>query len=148
MSPLLSLYRRDNDDESLLLFPEASHLPTVRDGLEPAVAWLPNDEGQLAVDVYDGDDEIVIRSAIAGVNPEDLEVILHNDMLTIRGRRDAAEPAGRPLLRECHWGSFSRSLILPTEIDAESITATITDGVLMVRLPKILRSRRIAVRGN
>lgn len=148
MSPLLSLYRRDNDEESLLLFPEASHLPTVNDGREPPVAWLPNDEGQLAVDVYDGDDEIVIRSAIAGVSPEDLEVILHNDMLTVRGRREAVEPAGRPLLRECHWGSFSRSLILPTEIDAENITATINDGVLLVRLPKILRSRRIAVRGN
>jgi HSP20 family protein len=136
-------------DEDNLLFPEASHLPTVNEqpgsGEQP---WLNEDEGQLSVDVYEGDKEIVVISAIAGVKSEDMEVFLHNDMLTVRGRRTAPLVEGRPLVRECHWGPFSRSLILPTEIDADGITAGIKEGVLTVKLPKISRLRTIKVRRN
>jgi HSP20 family protein len=149
MSPILSLRRPGSPrppDDDLLLFPEAAHLPTVCEKERPD-QWLQHDEGQLAVDVYDGEGELIVKSPIAGVRPHDLEVFLHNDMLTIRGRREHAEPAGRPILRECHWGSFSRSLILPTEIDADGIVASIKEGVLTVRLPKLTRSRKIAVQG-
>ena len=151
MSPILSLRRPGSPtppDEDLLLFPEAEHMPTIREQTDRPDQWLQSDEGQLAVDVYDGEGELIVRSPIAGVHPQDLEVFLHNDMLTIRGRREHAEPVGRPILRECHWGSFSRSLILPTEIDADGIIASIKEGVLTVRLPKLTRSRRIAVLGQ
>src|SRR5262249_19517904 len=120
---------------------------------EPAAsgaAWLgAEDEGRLAVDVLETEKEIVIKSAIAGVKPEDLEVFVHDDMLTVRGSRHAdvhEEKGARHLVRECHWGSFSRSVILPTEIDVEKISATIRDGVLVVRLPKTHRNKRISVR--
>jgi HSP20 family protein len=149
MSIFLSLRRPGSStppDEDLLLFPEAEHMPTLNEQERPD-QWLQSDEGQLAVDVYDGEGEVIVRSPIAGVHPQDLEVFLHNDMLTIRGQREYAEPVGRPILRECHWGSFSRSLILPTEIDADGIIASIKEGVLTVRLPKLTRSRRIAVQG-
>ncbi|MDD5251409.1 MAG: Hsp20/alpha crystallin family protein [Patescibacteria group bacterium] len=130
----------------MLLFPEAAE-PLTK---ETAAAddWLAEGvEGQLAVDVHETDDEIVIRSAIAGVNPEDLEVFVHNDLLTIRGERhhDDDFRSGRLVVSECHWGSFSRTLVLPSEIVADQITAALQNGILTVRLPKLTRSHRIDV---
>jgi HSP20 family protein len=150
MSLFISLRRRGDSpsQDEEVLFPEAEHLvPPTAENPDRSEGWIPQDEGQLAVDVFDGDGELVVRSAIAGVNPQDLEVFLHDDMLTVRGRREGDEPTGRPILRECHWGSFSRSLILPNEIDPDGITASIREGVLTIHLPKISRSRRIAVKG-
>lgn len=111
-------------------------------------SWIEEEEGQLAVDVQETDSEIIIRSAIAGVNPDDLDISVHNDLLTIRGRRQAEEERqeGRWLVRECHWGSFSRSLILPSEVDVEGIAAELKNGVLMVKLPKVKRERKIKVK--
>jgi len=127
------------NEEDLELFP----------GKPPETAdWTAHDEGELAVDVYDRPNEIVLRSAIAGVKPEDLDVFVHNDMLTVRGTRsyEHEEHDGNVLVRECHWGGFSRSIILPSEVDADNIAATLKNGVLTVRMPKVERSRRIAVR--
>lgn len=106
------------------------------------------DVGRLSVDVIDAGDDLVLRSPIAGVKPEDLEISLHNDMLTVRGSRKEAheEGSGNYLVRECHWGAFTRSLILPTEIDADKIVATIKDGILTVKMPKVRRDTKIAVR--
>ncbi len=149
MSIAISLKRKpDGDDEELLLFPEAAHLAPVPEAETPAGAdqWLGGDEARLSIDVYETDREIVIMSAIAGVKPENLEVFVHNDMLTVRGKRAVEEVGGRPLVRECHWGAFSRSVILPTEIDTEAIAAVLKDGVLTVKLPKTNRSRRISVK--
>lgn len=104
-------------------------------------------EGRLAIDVHESEKEIIVRSPIAGVRPEDVEVSVHGDMLTIRGRRhEDVELSTRPLVRECHWGAFSRSVILPAEVDAERIGATLKDGVLAVRLPKTGRPRKIDVK--
>lgn len=148
MAITISLKRREDDEH--VLFPEAAHLPVVETGPRAASDdgfWAGNEDGQLAVDVYETDTELVLRSAIAGVDLEDLEVFLHNDMLTVRGTRKLeCEADARALVSECHWGSFSRSVILPTEIDAERIAATLKDGVLTVRMPKVERSKRIRVR--
>lgn len=148
MAISISLGKKEDDrDEELLLFPEAGR---ASDGVgsqnEPS--WLGHrEEGRLAVDVHETTNEIVVRSAIAGVRPEDIEVFVQGDMLTIRGSRNVEdEPDARPLVRECHWGAFSRSVILPSETDADRIGATLKDGVLTVRLPKIERSRRIDIR--
>lgn len=149
MAITISLRKQaDENDEELLLFPEAGGMPVMDErAVAPDESWLvSHDEGRLAVDVYESDREIVIRSAIAGVRTEDLEVFVYNDMLTIRGWRSVEdEPSAKPLVRECHWGSFSRSIILPTEIDADRIAAALKDGVLTIRLPKIERSRKISV---
>lgn len=111
--------------------------------------WLQShEEGQLAVDVFENDKEIMVKSPIAGVKSEDLEVFVHNDMLTIRGKR--REERGREgvkyMVRECHWGAFSRSIILPTEVDPDNIAAELKDGVLTVRMLKVDRSRKISVK--
>ena len=122
-----------------VLFPDASE--------EPMREWIAeHEEGQLAIDVFETDQEIIVKTAIAGVTVDDLEVFLHNDMLTIRGQRHAdVETDGRYLVRECHWGSFSRSVILPTDIDPESIAAELKDGILTVRMTKVERTKKIEV---
>lgn len=144
----ISFRQRPSTDDDLL-FPEAQHLPAQGAvGADDRGFWQSgHEEGQLAVDVYETTHEIVLMSAIAGMNLRHLEVFLHNDMLTIRGKRGAEIDAdARYLVQECHWGSFSRSVILPTEIDPEGIAATMKDGILTVRMPKIERNTRISVK--
>jgi len=117
---------------------------------QKAHAWLKEDfeEGQLSIDVYETEKNIVIKSTIAGVKPEDLDITIDNDMLTIRGHRhDEAEEEGRDYLyQECYWGSFSRSVILPVEVDAKKIDASLENGVLTITLKKIKKSAKVGVK--
>ncbi len=113
--------------------------------------WMPMadyEEGQLSIDVYETDKHIVIRSTIAGVKAEDLDITIDHDMLTIRGKRhDECEEKGREYLyRECYWGSFSRSVILPEEVDEKKIDATLEAGVLTISLKKIKKSNKVGVK--
>src|SRR3989338_11398507 len=99
--------------------------------------------GILTVDVYQTEDEIVIRSTIAGITDEDLDVSVTNDMVTIKGTRHPAEKI-RPndyYYQELYWGPFSRSIILPEDIDADSARASLKNGVLTLRLPKRAKTR-------
>jgi len=149
MAITISLRKKHNDHEDeLLLFPEAANSVNGQSAHPEGGSWVSHqEEGRLAVDVYETTSEIVMRSAIAGVRPEDIDVSVHGDMVTIRGMRQSENvPGARALVSECHWGSFSRSVILPSEVDAERISATLKDGVLTVRLPKTERSRRIDIR--
>ncbi|MBI4599480.1 Hsp20/alpha crystallin family protein [Candidatus Uhrbacteria bacterium] len=100
--------------------------------------WSLFEEGQLLVDMYENPDAIVVRSFVAGVEPEDIEISMHNDMLTIRGRRHDVEEIhdDRFFHRECYWGIFSRSVIVPRPIDIEGIQALFKNGVVTIILPK------------
>jgi len=104
--------------------------------------WLEADEveseGQLAIDVFHDDKKIVIKSTIAGVNPNDLKISLHNDLLMIKGCRNIDEnvPEENYLFKECYWGPFSRSVILPAEVDTKRVEAEIENGVLTIKLYK------------
>lgn len=111
--------------------------------------WLKeNEEGQLAVDVYQDEKNIIIRAPIAGVKPEDLDISIHNDMVTIRGRREHASTIEEKdyFYRECYWGSFSRSIILPTDVKTEEVEAVLKNGVLTIILPKAQKARLIKVK--
>lgn len=105
-------------------------------------SWMPDEEeileGQLALDVYQTDRKIIIKSTIAGVKPEDLSITLHNDMLTIRGSRQLDDEIAEEdyLYRECYWGNFSRAIILPSDVDQKNIDASLENGVLTVILTK------------
>lgn len=103
--------------------------------------WLNDEyeEGQLSIDVYQTPKDLIIKSTIAGVKPDDIDISINNDMLTIRGKREESEiiDSADYLYRECYWGAFSRSVILPVEVKAEKINAYLEDGVLTVVLPKI-----------
>ncbi len=95
--------------------------------------------GELAVDVYQTEEEFVVVSTIAGVEPEDLDIEIHNDTVSIRGERKKIEEVSEKdyLYQECFWGPFSRSIILPEEIDPENAKAILKNGVLILRLPKV-----------
>ncbi len=98
----------------------------------------PETEGQLAIDVYQTDKKIIVKSTIAGVKPENLKISLHHDLLTIKGSRSAGQEITEEnyLYRECYWGSFSRSIILPSEVDNKKVEAELENGVLTITLYK------------
>jgi len=100
-------------------------------------------EGQLAIDVYQTEDEIMVKTPIAGVRPEDLDISVTEDVLTIKGERKREEKREESdyLVQECYWGSFSRSYILPLAVDAENASASIKDGVLTVSIPKEAKAK-------
>ncbi len=111
---------------------------------EPMTKAAPTEpEGQLTIDVYQTPLEIVIESAIAGVEEEDLDVNVSTDSVTIRGqRRHHREVSDEDYLyQECYWGRFSRSIILPQEIDPDNAEVTFKNGILTVHLPKLNRKK-------
>ena len=105
---------------------------------EPEAETPAEEEGELTVDIYDKGDAIVIQSTVAGVKPEDLEVSITNDSVSIRGRRERHEEVreDRYYYKELFWGVFSRSVILPEEIEEDEAEAAIKHGLLTIRLPK------------
>ncbi|MEK7160409.1 MAG: Hsp20/alpha crystallin family protein [Patescibacteria group bacterium] len=119
---------------------------------KPAENWLPDSEGQLTIDVYQTPAEIVIKSTIAGVSPEDLDITITNDMVTVKGKREKDEviTEGDYYYQECYWGAFSRSVILPVDVEAEKAEASMKNGILTIRLPKIekIKTRKIKIAAN
>lgn len=125
---------------------------TTEESEKPApTAGAEEQEGQLTVDVYQTPDAIVVQSTIAGVKPEDLDISITNDMVTIRGVRGHEEEMAEEnyFYRECYWGNFSRSIILPVDIMAEKADASLKDGILTIRIPKAdaLVTKKVKVRG-
>ena len=111
--------------------------------------WFSDYEGQLTVDVYQTDNELVVKSTIAGVKPEDIHVSLNNDMLTIKGERKAESEVKEEDYYCCEssYGSFSRSIAVPSNVDAKKIEASYEDGVLEVIIPKApeVKPKKISV---
>ncbi len=112
-----------------------------------AVSW-PQEEGQLAIDVLETPTTLIVRSAIAGVAEQDLEVQVNDDLVTIRGeRRMDPLPAEATIhYEECFWGPFSRSIILPCRVHADEAQATMKNGVLTITIPKAKETGRLKVR--
>lgn len=109
--------------------------------------WVGEEEfeGQLAVDVYQTKDTIVIKAPIAGVKPEDIDVAISEDVVTIRGDRKEETKIEKDsyYVQECFWGSFSRSVILPTSTVAEKANASLKDGVLTIEIPKVVPEDKV-----
>ena len=106
-----------------------------------------DEEGQLTVDVYKTKDIIVIKSIIGGVRPEDLDISVTSDMVTIKGKRSNSNNVVPDdyYYQECFWGNFSRSIILPNDIKTEGVEATIKNGILTVKLPKIEKNSSMKI---
>lgn len=112
---------------------------------EEKESW-PQLEGQLAVDVYQTDLELVIQSAIAGIKPSDIDVSIDGDVVTIKGKRNKiSDEPGDYFYQECHWGAFSRQIISPVEINPGRVDATLKDGILTIRIPKIVRDKKTKI---
>lgn len=105
--------------------------------------FMEEAEGQLTVDVFQTPSEIVIQSTVAGVAPEDLDISITSESVTIRGKRERSEHVKNDdyFYQECYWGRFARTIILPHEIDPERAVAGMKNGVLTIRLPKLERDK-------
>jgi HSP20 family protein len=112
--------------------------------------WLGGDydEGQLSIDVFQTPDSLIVKSTIAGVKSGDIDISINNDMLTIRGRREIQENISEEnyLIKECYWGGFSRSVILPVEVEVEKVEAALDNGVLTVILPKAKSAKQFSIK--
>ena len=110
------------------------------------------EEGELSVDVFQNANEIVIKTMVAGVRPEDLDVSISRDMVTIKGKRESERTISNEdyFHKELYWGTFSRSIVLPQEIDVDSAEAVEKHGLLIIKLPKLdkHRSAKLKVRGT
>lgn len=110
------------------------------------------EEGQLAVDMCQTPTEIIIKTMVAGVRPEDLDIAITRDMVTIRGKRMESYEADENdfFHKELYWGSFSRTIILPAEVEIEEAEASEKHGLLTLILPKIDKNRqsKLKVRSN
>ncbi len=106
--------------------------------IAPASEPEVDEEGELTVDIYDKGDAIVIQSTVAGVRPEDLDVSITDDMVGIRGKRERIDEVHDEhyYYKELFWGTFSRSVILPEEVDDERAEAQLKHGLLTIVLPK------------
>jgi len=103
-----------------------------------------DEEGQLAIDMYQTPTEIILKTMVAGVKPEDIDISVTRDMVTIRGKReDLVESSGDDYFhKELYWGAFSRTVILPQEVEVEDAEATNKNGLLTIRMPKLDKNRQ------
>lgn len=99
--------------------------------------------GQLAVDVFQTEKELVIQSAIAGIKLKDLDISIEKDRLAIKGKREKPAESEKVnyFYQECYWGPFSREIILPVEINPSKAQAFFKEGILTIRMPKIEKER-------
>jgi len=107
--------------------------------VRPRAGWLvPLGAGSLAVDMYETDDEVVVKTAVSGIKSENIDVSITGDVLTIKGETKAEEKVEKAnyIRQERRYGAFSRSLTLPSTVVADKATAEFDDGVLILTLPK------------
>ena len=144
--PLANIYEEETETEMII-----NSAPSRRQNQREEMVSADDSEGQLTIDVYQTDNDIVIKSTIAGVKPEDLDVSINNDMVSIRGERKNEEMVSDDnyYYQECYWGSFSRSVILPVDVIADKSEASMKNGILTIRLPKAdnTKTKKIQVRG-
>lgn len=112
--------------------------------------WIEEEaeEAELAVDVYQTETEIVVQTMVAGVKPEDLELVISRSMITIRGVREDHRTVDDEdyFTKELYWGAFSRTISLPQEVEPEESEATEKHGLMTIKLQKIDREKRTNVK--
>ncbi len=112
-------------------------------GQQPTAEEWDDEEGvvpgQLAIDVYETRERLVVKARTAGVNKGDLDVSISDNTLTIRGTLSAGneDDVENYFLQECYWGEFSRSVALPVPVKEEEIEAVLKDGVLTISFNKV-----------
>lgn len=115
---------------------------------EPLDDDAPASEGQLPVDVHQTASDIIIRAFVAGVRPDELNISISRDMVEIAGSRSEREQVSGPdyFTRELFWGSFSRKIMLPQEVDVEASSASAKDGLVTIILPKLDKAKQTKLR--
>jgi HSP20 family protein len=142
---------RDEDllmeDELTAAFLGEDDIPTEDSAAAPQATVAANDDwdeeeavpGQLAVDVYETKEKLVVKARTAGVNKHDLDVSIADNTLSIRGTLSAGneEDVENYFVQECYWGEFSRSITLPVPVKEDEIEAVLKDGVLTISFIKL-----------
>lgn len=127
-----------------------SHLTKQSAGTGISSTWLEEQagEGELALDVYQTPSHVIVRTMVPGVKREDVEISLSRDILTIKGsRKEENEVSDQDYFhKELYWGSFSRSIVLPHEVDIERAEALENQGLLTIKLPKVDKERQTKLR--
>ncbi len=139
MEPEADYSRPYNRGASRQLQPQAK--PAVHED-----AWVDEavEEGELSVDVFQTTSDIVIKTMVAGVRPEDLDISITRDMVVIKGKRETERTVSDEdyFHRELYWGSFSRTIMLPDEISIEDSEAIEKHGLLIIKMPKLDKNRQ------
>ncbi len=129
----------DNDDsmadDSSVAAPQQDNA-AAEDNWEEAEDDFP---GQLAVDVYETDEQLIVKARTAGVNKEDLDVSISDGILTISGTLSSGDDTAATNwhIQECYWGEFSRTLALPVAVKEDEVAAVLKDGVLTITFAKV-----------
>jgi HSP20 family protein len=120
--------------------------------------WFNQEDGgwqNLDLDISENDDNLIIEAALPGINPDDVEISVHNNVLTIKGetkfeREEGNGEEGKYHLRERRYGSFYRTVQLPIEVNADAAEANFKNGVLHLSLPKVeeVKPKRISVKAS
>lgn len=127
------------NDDSLVDDPSSE---TAQGSTDDNTSWDESDDdlpGQLAVDVYETDEQLVVKARTAGVNKEDLDVSISDGILTISGTLSSGDNAvvTNWHIQECYWGEFSRTLALPVQVKEDEVAAVLKDGVLTITFSEI-----------
>ena len=112
--------------------------------------WIEEEveEAELTVDVYQTPTDIIVQTMVAGVRPEDLEITIARDMITVRGKREESRTISEEnyFAKELYWGTFSRTLSLPAEVEPDDAEAIEKHGLLTLKLPKIDKEKKKSVK--
>ncbi len=124
------------DDSSTPATQQDNTAPTADDNWDESEEDFP---GQLAVDVYETDEQLIVKARTAGVNKEDLDVSISDGILTISGTLSSGDDseATNWHIQECYWGEFSRTLALPVAVKEDEVGAVLKDGVLTITFNKV-----------
>ena len=127
---------------------KADNKPISKPGIKESWEEENPEEGQLTIDVYQTPGEIVIKSMVAGVKPEDLDISITRDMVVIKGKRETERFVKDEdyYHQELYWGTFSRTIMLPAEVNVEEAEAVEKHGLLIIRLPKVDKNRQTRLR--
>ncbi len=141
----------ENEDNPYFVQEETEEKPSEKTAPSEEKEEWAETEGQLAIDVFQTDTEVVIQAPIAGVETKDLDISIEKDMITVKGYRPRPEePLGERsyFYQECYWGTFLRKVILPEDADSNQAEASLKDGILTVRIPKTAskKKKKIIVR--
>ena len=105
--------------------------------------WEEDQEAELSLDVYQTENEIIVQTMIAGVHPDNLSINITRDSISIKGKREENQSIDKEnyFVQELYWGTFSRSISLPEEVNLEEAEAIEKHGLLIIKLPKIDKNR-------
>ncbi len=135
-----------NSNQKISKIPSKGSVNLKVEGLdhEEDIEEQNEEEAELAVDVYQTNNDIIVQTMVAGVEPQNLTITITREVVTIKGKREEGKLVAKDnyFTKELYWGSFSRTIDLPQEVEPEEAEATEKHGLLMIRLPKINKDKK------